>query len=132
MTERGLIGALGERAAAKYLKRKGYKIIGKNVRAGKSEFDIIAAENKVLAFIEVKTRCYDPDIEYLDRPADAVNKEKASYLIRGVANFCRDTGAKYADYFKRIDIVEIYLEQRGKKYRVSDIKHFENAVGKNS
>ncbi len=130
MTDKGLTGAYGERAAAKYLRRKGYRIIGKNVRAGRSEFDIIAVENKTLVFIEVKTRSYDPDIEYLDRPADAVNKEKASYLIRGVADFCRDAGSKYADLFKRIDIVEVYLEKRGSRYRVTDIRHFENAVGR--
>ena len=131
MNPKAEVGALGEQAAAKYLKREGYAIVGKNVRAGKSEFDIIVSKNKVLAFIEVKTRNYDPNAEYLDRPADAVNKEKASYLIRGVSNFCRETGVKYADYFKRIDIVEVYLEQRGKKYRVTEIKHFENCVGKN-
>lgn len=132
MNDKAKVGALGEDAASKKLKRDGYKIVGRNVRAGKSEFDIIAVKDNVLAFVEVKTRAYNAETTYLDRPADAVNKEKASYLIRGAANFCRDTGSKYADYFKRIDIVEVYLEKRGSRYRVSDIKHFENAVGKNS
>ena len=132
MIDKAEVGYFGEKAAAKYLKREGYKIVGKNVRVGKSEIDIIATKDKTLVFVEVKTRTVEPGKEYLSRPADAVNKEKTSYLIRGVANFCRDSGSKYADFFKRIDIVEVYLVERGRKLRVADIKHFENAAGKNS
>ena len=124
------VGVLGEDAAVKYLKKNKYKIIGRNVQAGKSEFDVIAAKDDTLAFVEVKTRTYSSDEEALTRPADAVNKEKISYLIRGVNNFCREYGENYSELCKRIDIIEVYLKYNGKRYAVTEIKHFENAAGK--
>ena len=58
------IGKQGEKAAAKYLKSLGYKILEKNVRLGKDEIDIIAYDrrDKVIVFAEVKSRAkFDED-----------------------------------------------------------------------
>lgn len=49
-------GKRGEQAALKFLKRKGYKILGKNFRSRFGEIDIVAQEAEVLVFVEVKTR----------------------------------------------------------------------------
>ena len=122
-------GKLGEKLAEKFLKKNKYKIIGKNVRAGKSEFDIIAVKDETLVFFEVKTRTLPSDGSSLFvRPADAVNKSKSTYLIRGVNDFCAENRDKYAEFFKRIDIIEVYLTKRGRKTVCAGIKHFENAV----
>ena len=123
-------GKAGEAAAVKYLKKKKYKIIGRNIREGRSEIDIIAAADDTLVFVEVKSAVRDPGKSYLSRPADAVNKSKTTYLIRGAESFCRKTSAKYASFYKRFDIIEVYFEYRGNKYKVSEIKHFENAFGR--
>ena len=124
------VGKFGEKAAAKFLKKKKYKIIANNVKAGRSELDIIAIYGDTLVFTEVKTRTYDPEKTYYTRPADAVNKSKVSYLIRGADRFCAETGSKYSDYYKRFDIIEVYLEPAGRKYKVRKILHFENAFGR--
>ena len=50
------LGRRGEEQAASYIEEQGYTIIGRNVRLGRYEIDIIAVEAKVLVFIEVKTR----------------------------------------------------------------------------
>lgn len=126
--EKSYIGQLGETAAAKYLKKKGYIVVGSNVREGHSEIDIIAAKDRVLVFVEVKTRTYVDGEERCSRPADAVNKSKISYLIRGADRFCAENAAKYAGYFKRFDIIEVYISKSPNKYKISDIKHFENTV----
>ena len=42
LTRSRIIGNVGERAAAVYLKRKGYKIIERNYVAENNEIDIIA------------------------------------------------------------------------------------------
>ena len=46
----------GERLAAKYLKKCGYKIITQNYKAKMGEIDIIAQDGDVLVFAEVKQR----------------------------------------------------------------------------
>ena len=49
-------GRAGERATIKFLKKNGYRIIEKNFRTQAGEVDVIAEHEKVLVFVEVKTR----------------------------------------------------------------------------
>ena len=125
------IGRFGEKAAAKYLKKHKYKIVAKNVREGHSEIDIIAKTKDTLVFVEVKTRTRCGDAPVYSRPADAVNKSKITYLIRGADRFCGEHGEKYAHYFKRFDIIEVYLDGNAAGLKVTDIRHFENAFRRN-
>ena len=50
------IGAYGEKAAAKFLKKKGYKIKKMNFLSTHGEIDIIAENKNCLVFVEVKSR----------------------------------------------------------------------------
>jgi putative endonuclease len=50
------LGRLGEELAVRHLRRQGWEIVGRNVREGRKEIDIIARRGGVLAFVEVKTR----------------------------------------------------------------------------
>ena len=63
------LGEKGEGLAVNFLKKKGYKIIERNYKTRLGEIDIIAADGKTLAFIEVKTR---ESIAY-GQPFEAVN-----------------------------------------------------------
>ncbi|ATX81335.1 putative endonuclease [Mariprofundus ferrinatatus] len=47
-------GRCGEDAAARYLARRGYKILDRNVRIGRGELDIVAGSESLLLFVEVK------------------------------------------------------------------------------
>ena len=49
-------GRWGESIAEKYLQEQGYEIVDKNYRCQEGEMDLIAWDEKVLVFIEVKTR----------------------------------------------------------------------------
>jgi len=49
-------GRRAEEIAARFLRRKGYHILARNVRLGRGELDIIARNQDVLAFVEVKLR----------------------------------------------------------------------------
>lgn len=53
---RAYIGWRGEQLAARYLRKRGCRIIVRNWRAGRYELDIVAWEKNVLLFVEVKTR----------------------------------------------------------------------------
>lgn len=50
------LGKQGESAAVTFLKKKGYRILEKNFRVPAGEIDIVAEHDKVVVFIEVKTR----------------------------------------------------------------------------
>ena len=53
-----LKGKNGENIAKNYLKKQGYRIIDTNYKTKIGEIDIVAMKDKVLSFIEVKSR-YD-------------------------------------------------------------------------
>ena len=49
------IGALGEKVAAEYLRRRGFALIDRNVVRKTGEIDIIMKKEDVLHFVEVKS-----------------------------------------------------------------------------
>ncbi|MFZ3044097.1 MAG: YraN family protein [Minisyncoccia bacterium] len=53
------VGAIGERAAAEYLRRHGFSIRDRNVARKTGELDIIAECEDTLHFVEVKTNLVD-------------------------------------------------------------------------
>lgn len=53
------IGNKGEDIAANYLQKNGLKIINRNIKNRYGEIDIIAKQNNMLIFVEVRTRKKD-------------------------------------------------------------------------
>ncbi len=51
-----LRGRLAERTAARHLRRLGYVVLGRNLRAGGGEIDILAREGATLVVVEVRHR----------------------------------------------------------------------------
>lgn len=49
-------GAKGEALAVNYVKRLGWRILGKNIRMGRDELDITAMDGEELVVVEVRTR----------------------------------------------------------------------------
>ncbi|MFQ5415277.1 MAG: YraN family protein, partial [Phycisphaerae bacterium] len=56
MIDRAALGRRGERAAARYLKRRRYRILAKNFSCSLGELDLICADGAEVVFVEVKTR----------------------------------------------------------------------------
>jgi putative endonuclease len=121
-------GRMGERAAASYMESMGYTVIGRNVRVGKSEFDLICKNGRELSFVEVKTRSMLPsDTGGFGPPRSAVNADKKSFLLRGMDRFLRESGLR-GKVSARIDVIEVYASA-SPVFTVHDIKYHRNAVG---
>ena len=110
------IARLGEEIAAKFLNKKGYKIIDRNFRKGYGEIDIVALHENILVFIEVKTRTtglYGGAIE-------AISYGKLQKLIR-TCQYYKMINPKLPEAM-RIDAILIDLENNEPK----NIQHIEN------
>jgi putative endonuclease len=98
------LGRLGERLAARHLRRQGFKVLYRNYRPQHGgEIDLVCREKQTLVFIEVKTRA--PGM--LGRPADAVGPDKQEALIRGAQSWLHLLDQPGIPV--RIDIVEVIL-----------------------
>lgn len=114
-------GRAGERIAAEYLVKKGYKVIDKNFHARNGEIDIIAIQNNnILVFIEVKTR----GSQEFGEPLEAINYRKLKSLIR-VAQYYKLMHPRLPEQL-RIDAVSIKLSENKKPIVV---EHIENISG---
>lgn len=100
------IGNYGEKCAAKYLEKNGYKIVERNYRTSFSEIDIIAVSGDVLCFVEVKTRS---NVDY-GLPCEAVNYRKRQKIIKGAMQYMSINNIKKA---VRFDVVEVYIKPGG-------------------
>ena len=76
-------GRTGERAAAEWLRARGYEICALNWRAGRYELDIVARRAGVLHFVEVKTRRAGG----LTAPEAAATPAKFRALSRAAARY---------------------------------------------
>lgn len=116
MAEHNDFGMRGENLAQEYLREKGYVILETNYRVSNAEVDIVAKYNKIIVFVEVKTRRQT----IYGNPEIAVNREKRKNMkrvARGYINIHRHKGEV------RFDIISIVLSMSGQ----AQITHFEDA-----
>ncbi len=117
------LGERGEIAAARYLKRLGYKIVHRRHRQRYGEVDIIAVDGQTVVFVEVKTR---RDAE-LGRPAEAVDTERQQRQTRAALAFLKSHGL--LEYASRFDIVEVVWPANQHRPTVRHIKNAFEPVG---
>lgn len=111
------LGRRGERLASRYLRRAGYTILGRNVRLGRYEIDIIAQQGDTIAFVEVKARRPSPIAE----PEDNVTFTKRRHLRRAAGQYM-DQRNNPREYY-RFDIISVVIPETGK----ARVTHFPNA-----
>lgn len=75
---RKLLGDRGEREAARFLKKRGYKIVARQSRNRIGEIDLIALDGETIVFVEVKTR----SSHVAGHPIEAVTVTKQKQLTR--------------------------------------------------
>jgi putative endonuclease len=118
------IGDIGECAAAKFLKKNGYKIVGRNVHMSHNEIDIIAEDKEFIVFVEVKTRTKSSGGENLyGVPSSAVTYAKQKRLLCAARDYLRENRTCKQP---RMDVIEIWLDDSKK---LLDLNHIRNAYG---
>ena len=95
------LGVRGERAAEKYLKRHGYRIVTRNFKASGAEIDLVARDGETLVVVEVKTRRSMVG----GRPEEAVDARKQSRLRRAAEAFALQN--RVGERRTRFDIVAV-------------------------
>lgn len=111
-------GDAGEDYCVKYMKKHGYKILDRNYRKPYGEIDVVAMKNKVLCFVEVKTR-HDGS---LTRPYEAVDFRKQQRLIKAAQAYLAENDT---DRFCRFDVCEVITDRETLK--LISINYIENA-----
>ena len=104
-----LLGAMGEAAAADWLRKKRWKILAMNYRCRLGEVDIIARDGKEYVFVEVKLRRaggYAPAAEY-------VTASKQRKLRLAAESWLAENNLE--DPLCRFDVMEVYLDRDGKR-----------------
>ena len=119
MDRRRGIGAWGEDLAAKYLKKKGFRIVERNYSCRFGEIDLIAADRDYLAFVEVKLRKSDA----FARAADFVDWHKQNRLRMAAELWL---SLHETELQPRFDVVEIYAPA-GEATKKPVINHMEDA-----
>ena len=131
VTDKRRKGNVGEDAAAKFLRKNGYKILERNFVGDGSEIDLIAKNRKdgTTVFVEVKTRSVDKTGSYESRPAAAVTPEKQRKIIFASKIYMSRMRLKTK---MRYDVIEVLLENIDGKEKIADIRHLISAYDYNT
>lgn len=123
------VGRVGEELAARWLRARGARLIGRNVEAEEGELDLLALEGTDLVVVEVKTG-WRPTWAREDspwRPADRLGEDALARRSRAATRFGRRTGRR-----ARVDLIEVHAlagERRVQVTRWSDVGRLRRGHG---
>ncbi|MDD5128294.1 MAG: YraN family protein [Candidatus Omnitrophica bacterium] len=98
-------GKQSEKAAVKFLKGCGYKVIKCNYRTKSGEIDIIAVDKGVICFVEVKAR----HSRLFGEPAEAVCALKQRQISKAAICYLKENNL--LDHPARFDVVSLLYDE---------------------
>ena len=101
------LGRAGEKAAAKFLKRAGHRILSRNYDAPGGELDLVTRDGACIVFVEVKTRRDDDAAD----PEINITATKQRHMMRAAQYWLRAHGEPESAY--RFDAVSIVMPEKG-------------------
>ncbi len=113
-----LLGRFGEAETAEYLRKRGYRILAMNYRIRQGEVDVIAADRRYIAFVEVKLRKNDS----FAQAREFVTRRKQQRLALAAESWLQENPTRLQP---RFDVAEVYAPE-GAAGEVS-IRYWENA-----
>lgn len=122
------LGPRGEQAAARYLRRQGYRVLGRNLRVPMGEADLLCEgpDKQTIVLVEVKARravAADPGARAMYAPPElSITIEKRRKLRAILRHLVRANG--WSNRPARIDVVAIEWPEAGEPV----VRHHEAAV----
>ena len=95
------MGKWGEDLAEAYLERRGYTIVERDWKSGRRDIDIIALDNDVVVFVEVKTRRN----RLFGEPEDAIDYRKRQNLQQAINHYVKFRNIRQEIRFDIISVV---------------------------
>jgi putative endonuclease len=113
-----VLGARGEKLAAKFLRRNGYKVLYRDFKPRRGgQIDIVCRDDDTLVFVEVKSRTS----EGLQRPVDDLHTDQKRRISRGALTWLRMLDNPDIPF--RFDVVEVIGGHDGTKPRLELIQN---------
>jgi putative endonuclease len=113
------LGLLGESLAAEHMRRRGFRVLERNLRSRGGEIDMIAFDGTTLAFVEVKTTAAGDRAAPLERLLPA---QRARLRRQAVAWLCdRSRRRPYARDL-RLDAIGVVLDRDGRLLRLDHVE----------
>ena len=117
--DKKLLGAFGEDAVCRYLRRRGYKILDRNYSCRLGELDIVAGKGRFVAFVEVKLR---KNADF-GAPAEFVTAAKQRRVILTAERWLQQHPTRLQP---RFDVAEVYAPD-GLNTKRPEIHYMEDA-----
>ncbi|MER2598573.1 MAG: YraN family protein [Caldilineales bacterium] len=118
-TSRRRLGDWGEQLAVDLLLGKGYRLLARNWRAGRSgELDLVMQQGDCLVAVEVRTRRGDA----YGRADESLTAAKQARLAQLIEIYCAQQAWHGP---RRVDVVAISLDVIG---HLQELRHIEDAV----
>jgi putative endonuclease len=113
------LGRFGEAFAARWLRRRGFRILARNWRCRQGELDLVARRGRTLVFVEVKTRRFTG----LWSPELAVDHRKIERLRRAAERYL--AAQRWRGWCRvRFDVVAVSV---GRGTAVTEVRHYPDA-----
>jgi putative endonuclease len=114
-------GRRAELAVADYLFARGFGILGRNIRLGPLELDIVARSDSLVAIVEVRMRGKG---SYL-RAFESVDRAKRARLVRAAEQLWRTRLSSMTGVARvRIDVAAVSFGER-----TTQVEYVEGAIG---
>jgi putative endonuclease len=101
---RAQLGGIAEQLACDHLVAAGFEIVGRNVRVGRLEIDVIAMRGRLIVFCEVRSR----SSTRLVSPAESINPRKVERVRRAAAEWLRTSRANASEL--RFDVASVRFD----------------------
>ncbi|MDX2115741.1 MAG: YraN family protein [Planctomycetota bacterium] len=125
-SRRSSLGRAGERIAAGYLRRRGFRVLGRNVRvrAGGGEADLVclAPDRRTIVLVEVKTRSAQAASAGRFEPELAIDARKRRAML--AAGRALATRHGWRDRPVRLDVIAVRYDESGRH----EVRHHVSAV----
>jgi putative endonuclease len=117
-------GRQSERAAAKYLRRQRFRILGRNLDDRMGEIDLLALDGQTLVVVEVRSS----ETKTFEELAATVNHDKQKRLTNAILRFVQRR--KLWEVGVRFDVLALRWPAGAREPEVRHYRHAFQAVGK--